>query len=481
MKRPERVDEVRLAAARILLDWKKGRGEADRLLAAFEDGREEAARPLSVQQRGRLRELVFSCVRLRGRYDHLIEQLSHRAPADRARVVLWLGLHELLEMSTPDHAAISQSVALIRRLGMERAAGFVNSLLRRVSREGVASFFPRREDDPIGWAVHWLSHPRWLVERWARRWPIEEVLALCEADNRRPPVVLRCRPGMAEAVRGEAEARGWRLEPGGIAPDALVVREAVPPSVLLRELPSLSAIQDEGAQMVAPLLALPASAGRILDLCAAPGGKSLHLAELWPEATVVASDLSVARLTAVAQTRRRGKEKRGVAPTHSSSGGSAGSKDGQALARSGEGEGRVDLVAADGLAPPFPPESFDAVLVDAPCTGTGVLARRHEARWRRSPRDLDELPRLQRRLLHSAVDLCAPGGIIVYSTCSLEPEENDEVVDAVLAERDDLVEVGVQDRCDPRVVDVRRMRVLPQRHGVDGAFAAVLSRRERSS
>ncbi len=449
MKRPETLDALRLAAARILLDWRKGVDAADRLVASFEADREDRGRPLDLPQRRRLRELVFSCVRLRGRYDHLIEALSRRPCADRVRVSLWLGLHELLELSTPDHAAVSQSVALVRRLGMEHAAGFVNSLLRRVAREGPDAFFPRREVDPLGWASTWLSHPRWMVERWMRRWTVEEVLALCAANNRRPPVVVRCVPGRRDEVLAAARRREWELQESELAPDGVVVRSPVPPSVVLRELPGAAAVQDEAAQLVAPLLAGAGSGiRRMIDLCAAPGGKSLHLADLLPETPLVAADRSPERLDRL----RSLLDRRGTA--------------------------RWGLVVADGIHPPFTAAGFDGVLLDAPCTGTGVLARRHEARWRRRLEDLEELPRRQRELLHSAVDLCAVGGIIVYSTCSLEPEENDEVVDEVLRERNDLVELTVEGRVDPRVIDGRRLRVMPHRHGTDGAFAAVLSRRE---
>jgi 16S rRNA (cytosine967-C5)-methyltransferase len=416
------------------------------LVRGYERRNRARRRPLDDDARRRLRELVFGTVRLKGRYDHLVRRAARRRPDPPVRVALWLALHEILELSTPDHAAVSQAVALARGLKAASAAGFVNGVLRRILREGPARAFGTPESDPVGWAATWLSHPRWLVERWARRMPADDLLALCEADNRRPPLVLRCAPGTREQVLAAAAEREWRAEAGRLGPDAVVLRSRVPAPRVLKELPGATVAQDEAAQLVAPLLTRRVR-GRLLDLCAAPGGKAGHLIQGGAE-LVVAADRSPTRLRRLADLPAR------------------------------VGPGHLLPVAADGRSAPFADSSFDGVLVDAPCTGTGVLARRHDARWRRRPTDLDTLPRLQSRLLDCAVDLCAPGGIIVYATCSLEPEENDEVVDAVLARRDDLVEIGAGDGIDATLVDGLRLRVLPHRHGCDGAFAAVLQRRE---
>jgi 16S rRNA (cytosine967-C5)-methyltransferase len=187
----------------------------------------------------------------------------------------------------------------------------------------------------------------------------------------------------------------------------------------------------------------------VLDLCAAPGGKAAQLAERFSApARVVALDAQFHRISRIRDTQRR------------------------------LGLENLQLAAADGTRPPLRPANFDAVLVDAPCSGTGVLARRHEARWRRKPHDLVELPQLQRELLNSAVELCAYGGIIVYATCSLEQEENEAVVDAVLAEREDLMELGVPAGVPKELVREGRLRVWPHLHDCDGAFAAVLKRKE---
>ena len=438
-------DPTRQLAARLLSRWIQGQGPINRLLVEHESSAQDPRESLEHDERRRVRELLFGCVRLRGRYDHLLRATVHREAKMQAelRAILWVALHELLELSTPDHAAVSQAVELTRSQGLSSASGMVNGVLRRIIREGTEGFFPNREQDPVAHAASWLSHPRWLVERWASGMTSEELLGLCQANNRRPSVVLRTAPGGRDAVLMQLRERGWAAAPSAIALDGIVMETRLPTPLLLEQLPGIT-IQDEAAQLVAPLLACEGP-GRMLDLCAAPGGKSSHLLDLLGEPSRVwAADLSERRMRVLIEGAAR------------------------------IGRRQPLPLVADGGTPPFLGASFDAVLVDAPCTGTGVLARRHDARWARKPEDLVVMPRLQRRLLGSAIDLCRSGGIIVYATCSLEPEENDEVVDAVLAERQDVAEIGVGGRCPETVVDAARLRVWPHRHGCDGAFAAIL-------
>jgi 16S rRNA (cytosine967-C5)-methyltransferase len=442
------LDPLRLKAARILLRWHGEKGYVRDVLEQFERDEDEAAVRLAEVERRRLRELVYGCVRLRGRYDFILKQLAKQSPKPPIRITLWLGLHEICELRTAHHAVVSQCVELARALGSAHAAGFVNGVLRRVAKEGCSHYFPAAQEDPIGYAASWLSHPRWLVERWAEALPPEEVLALCEANNRRPALVLRASHGRREKLLEAAREREWDVRPGQWAQDSVVLQTRVPAMRALRELGAGVTIQDEAAQLVPALL--PGDfTGSILDLCAAPGGKMAQLADRFKtRATVVGLDLNFRRLLRVRDTFRRLE----LPP--------------------------LFAVAADGSKPPFRPGAFDAVLVDAPCSGTGVLARRHEARWRRKPKDLSELPALQQKLLNSAVELCAPGGIIVYATCSLEFEENEAVVDAVLQLRADLVEAGAEGRVPAELLQNGRLRVWPHRHGCDGAFAAVLRRKE---
>ena len=438
------VDPVRLEAARVLLRWRRTTRFVDDLVQTA-----QAAHP-DYDARRRLRELVFGAVRWCGRYQFMIDRRVKKAPPDPAWAALMIGLHEICAMRTPDHAAVAQAVDLVRALGGRNLDRFVNGVLRAVVREGVDAGMPT-PDDPVKYATHRLSHPRWLVQRWIAAFGPEETIALCARNNEPAPVTLRVARGGRDRVEAFLSDENIAFERGTFAPDALRLPLGVAAPPLLAAVGDAATIQDEAAQLVPPLVKpAPLATGRplrVLDLCAAPGGKLLHLADLiGADGSAVGADISARRLQRVLENATR----MGLRPA---------------------------LVHADGRRPPFAPKTFDAVLLDAPCSGTGVLARRHDARWRRSPADLDALVELQRDLLQNAVDLTHPGGIILYATCSIEAAENDAVVDAVLKERDDVEEVGVDD-APADLIDGRRLRCLPQRHGIDGAFAARLRRKE---
>lgn len=445
------VDRVRLSAVEILERWIHGGGHAEDLIEAQERQRSRSGSEWTYAERRRLRELVFSCVRLRARYDHMIDlrRDAKKQPPPRLRALLWTALHEIGETRTPAHAAVDQAVEATRVLDLRWAGGFVNGLLRNVLRDGIEAGFPDAVEDPVGHASTWLSHPRWLVERWADLLGPTEMLELCAADNRRPDLHLRARPGERDQLAAALAAFEWETRPVPPAADALALVTRVPPSLLFDQVHEEMVLQDAAAQLVAPLLASVLPAGSIvLDLCAAPGGKATHLAQLLGAgAHVIASDLSEARLRALGSTLER---------LHLVD--------------------RVHRVVSDGSAPGLREGAFDGVLVDAPCTGTGVLARRHEARWLRDADDLVDMPRVQTQLLHRALDLVRPGGVVLYSTCSLEAEENDEVVDSVLTAREDVEEVGVADALTESMCRGGRMQIWPHRHGLDGAFAALLRR-----
>lgn len=447
--RAPRPDRVRLAAARLLDRWAGGQEHIDEIVASFERQLEDGS-PWEYAERRRLRELVFGAVRYKGRYDQLVDLRSDRSRRipRRLRAVLWVALHEICELSSPDHASVDQAVLCTRAVGQGHAAGFVNALLRRVLREGPRHGLPHPDDDPRGYAEHWLSMPRWIVERWADRLGDAEMLELVEASDRRPRITLRVPPGRGEEALSRVHGLGWKAELSPWATDAIRMLDRVPAPLLLAQIGLPAVIQDEGAQLVAPLLAA-AGEGQslVLDICAAPGGKGLQAAQLLPGARVLAGDASARRLGPLRAAAAR------------------------------LGIGNVQALAADGRAFPLAPGTADAVLVDAPCTGTGVLARRHEARWEREPEDLTRLATLQGELLDAACWLVRPGGIVVYATCSLEQEENDDVVDSVLARRDDVEEAGVEGLVDERLVRNRRLMAWPHRHHCDGAFAARLRRR----
>jgi 16S rRNA (cytosine967-C5)-methyltransferase len=429
-----------------------GRQAALEALARFREGElgdralDAATHGMEPRERAWTQELVYGTFRLRGRIDHVLNQFA-RDGVDSLHPevldVLRLGAYQLLEMgSVPPYAAVSQSVELARFAGAARAAGLVNGVLQNLQRRRESIRFPDFARDPAAHLETWGSHPRWLVERWIARWGADEARALVEADDLRPDLYIRPLGISADEARvrlGEAEIASETVD---FAPDSVRI---LPPATAGEALAAVPAVvQDPAAALVVRYAAVPEGA-TVIDLAAAPGGKALGMAER--AAHVAAADLSPRRIGRVAEN----------------------------AARIGWG-GRIGPVVADGRHPPF--RAADAVLLDAPCTGTGTFRRHPDGRWRVTPDDLAALARLQRELLDAAAALVRPGGVLVYSTCSLEREENEERVEAFLADHPEFEPRPAPGAVPSGLVDGEgRLCVLPQRHGVDGAFAARLGRR----
>jgi 16S rRNA (cytosine967-C5)-methyltransferase len=432
------VTPGRRAALAVLRAVRRG-ALVDRALA-------RALERLEPRERAWTQELVYGTLRLRGRLDYLLAPLVRRgleALEPDVLDVLRLAAYQLLEMDgVPDYAAVSQAVEQARAVGGRGADQLVNAVLRAWLARRQEPTWPDADRDPAGYLAAWGSHPRWLVERWIARWGVEETRRLVEANNRRPELYLRpIGLSAAEAV-ARLEAAGIAAEPVPFAPDSVRV---LPPAGATEALAAVPAVvQDPAAALVVRYAAVPAG-GLLADLAAAPGGKALALAE--QARYTVAADASFARLGRVVENAAR------------------------------VGAARLGLLVADARRPPLREASVDAVLLDVPCTGTGTFRRHPDARWRLQPADLDALVALQRAMLEAAASLPRPGGLLIYSTCSLEPEENEEQVDWFL---DRHREYALQPPAgfDPALLDERGcLAVLPQRWGVDGAFAARLQRR----
>jgi len=411
-------------------------------------------------------ELVYGMLRRRGTLDHLLARFSRRPlrkVQPRVLELLRLGAYQLLFLDkVPAPAAVNEAAEIAKHVSSRAAVGFVNGCLRSLQRAIVAKgneagADPRRAvpvaegawcildrpvlPDPSDGAADYLaaaySHPAWLVERWVRRFGEAVARQVCEADNSHAGVVLRVNRLRAtqetlveELVRGGRWARPVGTDhvvadrPGSLA-DVAALRDG------------LCTVQGVAASAAAPLLA-PQPGERVLDLCAAPGSKACQLAELARgEAEIVALDLSPRRLRQVTENALR-LGARAVWPV------------------AGDGAACERLFRGD----------FDAALVDVPCSNTGVLARRVESRWRVSAQGIVKLSRLQLRLAASAAAVVRPGGRLVYSTCSLEEEENERVVEALCAMR-----------ADYRLAESRY--ILPPQTGDDGGYVALLRRAER--
>lgn len=394
---------------------------------------------LDVRDRAWTQELVYGTLRLRGRLDHSLAQFARRRVDADVQDILRLGAYQLLEMqSVPGYAAVWESVELAKAV-RARAAGFVNGVLQSLGRESVHLEFPQFEADPIGWLTTWGSHPEWLIRRWLDSFGVDATKTIVERNNQRPDTFVH--------TLGSADAMKAALERANIAFEAV---SGVPESLRLVDATALDAlaaartiIQDPAASLVVRYVSPPAGA-TILDVCAAPGGKTAALATSTPvPAYIVAGDLAPVRARRVARV----------------------------IDRLGIPAGAV---VADGRRVPL--READVVLLDAPCTGTGTLRRHPDARWRIRSEDLPSLTALQHDLLESAARIVRRGGILVYATCSLEAEENEDQVTAFLDRHEDF-RIEMPSSMDDRFVTAMGwLRVLPHVHGFDGAFAARLRR-----
>jgi 16S rRNA (cytosine967-C5)-methyltransferase len=407
----------------------------DRALDAATEG-------LDPRDRAWTQELVYGTFRLQGRLDHVVDTFARDGAAslDPAVLdVLRLGAYQLMEMgSVPAYAAVSESVELVRMAGVPRASGLVNGILQNLRRRPEIQY-PDFDQDPAGFLCTWGSHPRWLVEKWIERWGAAQARVLVEANNRRPELYIRPLGVPVEEARSRLSAAEIECAAVDFSPDSLHVPTA-PVAEVLTTVPAV--VQDPAAALVVRYAGV-AEGDTVLDVCAAPGGKALGLADR--AGRVVAADLSRRRMKRVTQNS----------------------------ARLGWND-RIGVVVADARRPPF--RESDAVLLDAPCTGTGTLRRHPDGRWRVTGDDLAALGRLQTELLAASAELVRPGGLLVYSTCSLEREENELQVEQFLATRPGWA-LEPTDEVDESVLDdAGRLCVLPQRHGVDGAFAARLRR-----
>jgi len=404
---------------------------------------DSASADLEPRDRAWTQELVYGTLRLRGRLDHF---LSHLVRGGLEQVepdvldVLRLGAYQLLEMgSVPQYAAISQSQELVRAAGAARAAGLVGGVLHALGRRKDSLRFPDREHDPVGYLSTWGSHPAWLVERWIGRWGAAAATRLVEANNRRPELYVRPIGINRDAAAHRLADLGVAAEHVAFSSSTLRVEPPAGAAQVLKMIPAV--VQDPAAALVIEYAAVPTGA-RVVDLCAAPGGKALGMSE--HASFVAAGDLSANRLRRLRENASRVDR-----------------------------ADRVGVLAADGRVAPFRPASADMVLLDAPCTGTGTFRRHPDGRWRLAPAHIAQLTTLQAELLDAAAPLVRPGGWLVYSTCSLEPEENEAQVNRFLERHAGWRMDAVPDAVLPRLLDdAGRLVVLPQELGVDGAFAA---------
>jgi len=437
------ISPARSAAFDILLRVEREDAFASELLHS------QRLEALSAADHGLTTEIVMGVLRWRSRLDEAIQPALQRPLAKLDQEVLMalrMAAYQLRYLSRiPAHAAINDSVELVKRAHKRSAAPFVNAVLRKLATEkGEASVAPA---PTAAWLAREFAHPQWMVERWIREFGFDHARSICAHDQTVPRTVVRLDDA---ALERELEAEGIALTPGELLAGARVVTAGE----ITRTRAFLQGrvwIQDEASQLVA---ALVGGGARLLDCCAAPGGKTAALAARNPTAEIIAAELHAHRVELL--------RKRVHAPN-------------------------VQVIHADTLDLPSS-GGFDRVLADVPCSGTGTLARNPEIKWRLQPSDLDDLHQRQVAILRAALRQVAPSGRVVYSTCSLEREECEAVVDEVLHSHP---EFGLCD-CRQELQRLRAagelvwpetesllnrnfLRTIPGLHPCDGFFAAVFA------
>ncbi|HEX6903609.1 MAG TPA: transcription antitermination factor NusB [Thermoanaerobaculia bacterium] len=396
-------DNVRVAAAWVLERTLQSMAPADSFL--------EAALPrFDERDQGLLRELVMGSLRWLRRLDHVISAASSR---DFRRIET--PLHALLRVATyqllfldrvPAHAAVHEAVEQAHQVTHRGGASFVNGVLRSIARSPRLEDWPVQETDPVRRLAIEKSHPDFLVARWLERFGRERAVALLDANNRPKPVHLlafRDRGGRELLAEGLID-EGLEVEPATISRLGLIVRQGNPFATAAFQRGDLY-VQDEASQAAA-LIPPPRPGETVLDAAAAPGGKTFSLLAWEPTVRATLSDVAPARAAVVRANLRRLRRE-------------------------------LPLAVADAGAPPFG-RAFDRVILDLPCTGTGTLRRHPEIKWRISESEIGRLSQQALRLLEGAVPLVAPGGLLVAITCSLEREENEDVMARFLATHPEL-------------------------------------------
>jgi 16S rRNA (cytosine967-C5)-methyltransferase len=461
------VSPARIAAFNILLRVERESSYAVELLHGF------LLDELSAVDRNLTTEIVMGVLRWRSVLD---EQIASRVDKPLTKfdveviTALRVGAYQLLFLDRiPAHAAINESVELVKKARKRSAAGMVNAVLRRIGkqtspnnvlvnrgsevrlREGIASATPKEPLNaaPLGAqaprnAIN--AHPAWLVERWEGTYGREAARGICSYDQTGPKTVIRADENLIEELASEAV----RLEPGRLLEDACaVVSGDITRTRAYRD--KRLAIQDEGSQLVALLLG---HGQRILDCCAAPGGKTRIVAEQNAKSTVIATELHPHRATLMKR----------LVP-----------------------QSNIHIIAIDIRTMPFA-IPFDRILVDAPCTGTGTLARNPEIKWRLTADDISRMQAYQIEILSAAVNQLAAGGQLLYSTCSLESEENETVMEQVLRDNHSLRLLDMRARLaelhnqgallatPESLVRGPYLRTIPGVHSCDGFFAALIER-----
>lgn len=442
------ISSARAAAFDILLRVERESSYAAELLHSSTYER------LSIPDHALTMELVMGVLRWRSRLDAEIAQASSQ-PLSKLDIEILIALRLALYQfrwldRIPKRAALHESVELVKRARKRSAAPFVNAVLRKLS---AASPHPVPDPDSAETIASTLAHPLWLVERWIQHYELAGTAQICRHNQRIPPTTIRLRTPTAEA---ELNTQGIKLEPGSLLASARrVLSGDITNPKAFRHADIV--IQDEASQLIAILIGRAQGQVRILDCCAAPGGKTLAIADQNPAAEITAVEIYPHRARLLQNLVSGSKH-------------------------------NIATLIADATNLPFT-QPYHRVLADVPCSGTGTLSRNPEVKWRLKPEDLHDLQTRQCAILRSALGQLAPQGRLVYSTCSLEKEENEDVVEQILKDDPSIHTVDCRSELNqlqqagdlvwPDTASLTRgpyLRTIPGIHPCDGFFAAILQK-----
>ncbi|MDO7905247.1 16S rRNA (cytosine(967)-C(5))-methyltransferase RsmB [Paenibacillus sp. JX-17] len=415
---------------------------------------------LAPSDAGLATELVYGTVARRNTLDYFAAKFVAKG-MDKleawVRCLLRMSVYQLVYLDRiPDHAVVSEAVSLAKRRGHQGISGMVNGVLRSMLRQPELLQIPDNLKPAERISLE-HSHPRWLVKRWIAQFGEATAEAICRANNEPPSVSVRVNTTMytRKKLLEEMAAEGLQVEPSPLSPDGLIVRGAGNMALTSWYRDGIISIQDESSMLVARAVA-PQPGMEVLDCCAAPGGKTTHMAELMQDqGHIVANDVHPHKQKLIEdQAERLGLDS-------------------------------IEVICEDALKlnEVYRPGTFDRILLDAPCSGFGVIRRKPDLRWSKRPEDVEEIADLQKELLETAASLVKPGGVLVYSTCTIEQNENAGQVDRFLAAHPEFswAEPAAEERssgaADLWPADAG-LQILPQDYHSDGFYIARLRRRE---
>ena len=403
------------------------------------------------KDRGLLTELTYGTLQHRMTLDYYLEPFVRGKLDGWVRELLRMSLYQIVYLTKiPSHAVVHEAVEIAKRRGHKRIAPTVNGILRSILRKGIRSL------DKLHEGVEKISiessHPEWLIARWIEQYGVEEATVMAHENNN--PASLTMRVNNVKATTEEVviafESEGFDVRHGEVVPEC-VISESGNPSQTETYKKGLVTIQDESSML--PVLALDLEPGmRVLDMCAAPGGKTTHIAEkMNDEGEVYAHDIHEHKIEIIEENAAR----LGLSSIKAISG---------------------DSRKLDGL---YGKSSFDRILVDAPCSGLGVIRRKPEIKYVKTEADLDGLVKIQSELLDAAKELIKPNGIIVYSTCTVEYKENRGMVESFLNRHSDmeLIPLANLQGKEKLIIEDNTLQVLPQHFGGDGFFVAAMRKK----